>query len=129
MKMILPVALCLALSNTAQAGQNYSRSLTECSAIYTAMLMKPAAVARNTRDGGQQVRDSAIAYLDRAMVEARREGRQRPALVVTADHNELMQKWTPKVYAASAITETKDWLDYCHSFGAHLGLPTLRPTS
>jgi len=127
MKYRFPLLLmCLALPTNALAGQNFSRSLTECSAIYTALLVRPAAIAGNTADDSARIKDTAVAYLDRAMKEARREGHAQPVLRVSSQHYQLMVKWTPKVYAAASVAETRDWLDYCDRFGSNLGLPSLR---
>lgn len=123
MKTPLLLLALVASPVSAFASQGVSNSLTECSALYTALLVKPAAVTAVASIDG--ARESAVAYLDRAMIEAIREGQASPATQVASNHSRLMRKWSPKVQSETARAETRDWLDYCNRFGTNLGLPTL----
>ena len=89
------------------------------------MMVQPAIAATGDMVDGTQARKSAVAYLDRAMKEARLEGQARPEIQVASNHSRLLAKWSPKVQSATASAETRDWLDYCQRFGTNLGLPTL----
>ena len=115
------VAATLSLGGASSAQQALSKSMIECSVIYTEVA---ALGQRKGRDEDEisRTRKRALAFLNAALQQAEDEGEADLQNYITETHAELTDKWTDRLSSIVKLRDNKDWLDYCRSFARARGL-------
>lgn len=122
-RLNLVAALVIGLAGAAHAQnrQPISKSLTECSVIFTEL-----AELGTRRNKDQTTIDAALASAALFVVEARSQATQEnvpdPYKYVQSEQTRLLEKWDGRFGRPLLLNENKDWIDYCRALGKDRGL-------
>lgn len=112
--------LALHLAAPVAAQQAMSRSMVECSVIYTEVAA--FSTADRHADRRAEARGFARAFAEAALVRAGAEGQPVPADYVEAQQRALQEKWAGRFASVMKFGENREWLSYCNAFGRSQGL-------
>lgn len=111
------LTLALFGAGTAQAGQPFSQSMAECSAIYA---VSADWVNDEARKG--LLSTAADQWRAAALAQAQTEGLRNPQVTIDAQFDSKRQEWLDRGRMAVFSEEFGDWFDYCRSFAKNQGI-------
>ena len=125
MRFLIYTFAFLASTVSVSAGQAYSKSLTQCSALYSVYGNAEDVVARLPADKVARFHVVADAYLEHAKQQAAKEGVVEVAPYIAKIWTQATSDWEVQTKNILKIRDTEDWINYCRSFGKNLGLPLI----
>ena len=109
-----------------RAARPLSVNLAECAVIFFAMTQAPE-VIKGPPKQCTTLQKTAFLFQKGAQAQAKSEGQEKYELYVDEHIRQTLGKWKEKSYDMSSKSETQEWVKYCVTTGAEVGLITTQP--